>query len=79
MGCTGSDGPSRSGDLPSGRRNPYRSVRSRKDPGGPTQATDEGDQGSGHVGSRRTINTDMVLDRRKWLVRTLKRVRKESP
>ena len=77
-GCTGSNGPSKDGDLPSRRRNPVRSVRSGKDPGGPTQATDERDQGSGHVGSSRNINTDLVLDRRKWLVRNLKRARNES-
>ena len=77
-GFTGSNGPSKDGDLPSRRRNPVRSVRSGKDPGGPAQATDEGDQGFGHVGSSRNIYTDLVLDRRKWLVRNQKGVRKES-
>ena len=66
------------GDLPSKRRNPARSVRSGKDPGGPAQAIDKGDQGLGHVGSSRNIYTDLVLDRRKWLVRSQKGVRKES-
>ena len=78
-GFTGSNGPSKDGDLPSRRRNPVRSVRSGKDPGGPTQATDKRDQGSRHVGSSRDYNdTDLVLDRRKWLVRSVKRARNGS-
>ena len=77
-GFAGSNGPTEDGGLPSGRRNPVRSVGSGKDPGGPAQATDKGDQGSGHVGSSRSIYTDLVLDRRKWLVRSQKGVRKES-